>query len=352
MPLDEDKLHAFVGEKMLPEAGGAWSMVMALIGDKTGLFKAMDGQGPMTVVQVAERSGCAERYVREWLSAMAAAGWIDCNTQDETFELNAEQSMVFANDESPVNMIGFFEVIGSAVRDHRKIVDAFKSGEGVPWQDHSECLFRGVERFFRTGYSAFLVNDWIPALDGVKDRLEAGARVADVGCGHGASTILMAQAFPNSVFHGYDLHPESIDRAREAAEEAGVDNVDFEVAQAKDFPGRDYDLVAYFDCLHDMGDPKGAIAYAKSALKPDGTVMLVEPYANDGLADNLTPVGRLFYSASSCICTPASLSQEVGLALGAQAGEARWREIFEEAGYSRLRRATETPFNLILEAKP
>jgi SAM-dependent methyltransferase len=261
--------------------------------------------------------------------------------------------MALAQESSPVYVAGAFEVIAATYLDEPKATDAFRSGKGIGWHEHHECLFRGVERFFRSGYSAFLMQDWIPALDGVTEKLERGANVADVGCGHGASTVLMAKAFPNSSFVGFDFHEPSIRRARAAALAAGVvANTRFEVAKAKTFPGSGYDLIACFDCLHDMGDPKGAAAHIRQALKPDGTFLLVEPFAQDALEDNLNPVGRMYYAVSTLICTPNSLSQEVGLGLGAQAGEARLREVVTSAGFSRFRRATETPFNLILEARP
>jgi 2-polyprenyl-3-methyl-5-hydroxy-6-metoxy-1,4-benzoquinol methylase len=350
--VDEAKLHAFMG-KMVGDMGAALSGALVLIGDKLGLYKALADGGAATADELARRTGTTERYVREWLAAQAASGYVDYDPAARRFGMSAEQAMALAAESSPVYVAGAFELIASAYLDEPKVTEAFRTGEGVGWHEHHECLFRGVERFFRSGYSAFLVQDWIPALDGVKANLERGARVADVGCGHGASTILMAKAFPRSSFVGFDYHEPSIRRAREAAAADGVtDNTTFEVATAKDFPGRDYDLVACFDCLHDMGDPKGASAHIRSALKPDGTFMLVEPFAQDSLKDNLNPVGRMYYAASTLVCTPNSLSQEVGLALGAQAGEARLREVVTSAGFTRFRRATETPFNLILEARP
>ena len=267
--------------------------------------------------------------------------------------MTAEQAAVFADEGGPAFLPGAYEVVASVFHDEPKIAEAFRTGQGVGWHEHHPCLFRGTERFFRPGYAAHLVGQWLPALDGVVAKLEAGASVADVGCGHGASTILMAEAFPNSTFAGFDYHPESIERAREAARQAGVlGRVWFEVAGAKDFPGTRYDLVTFFDCLHDMGDPVGASAHVRRTLDRDGTWMIVEPFANDSLEDNLNPVGRMFYSGSTMICTPASLAQEVGLGLGAQAGEARLREVVTRGGFSRFRRAHETPFNLILEARP
>ncbi len=266
--------------------------------------------------------------------------------------MSPEQIAVFADPDSPTCMIGGFYAISSMCIDEPKVTHAFQSGEGLPWGEHHECLFCGTEKFFRPGYKMNLVSQWLPALDGVVQKLERGAKVADVGCGHGASTLVMAEAFPRSTFVGFDFHDESIRHANHLAQEAKLPNLRFEVATAKHFPGADYDLVAFFDCLHDMGDPVGAAAHTRQALKPDGTLMLVEPFAHDQLADNLNPIGRMFYCFSTMVCTPASISQEVGLALGAQAGETRLREVVTAAGFASLRRATETPFNLILEAKP
>ena len=285
--------------------------------------------------------------------SQAASGYVEYDAATGRYSMTPEQAMVLAEEGGPAFMAGIFELIGSMFKDEPKITDAFKSGKGVGWHEHSQCLFRGTERFFRTGYAAHLTTEWIPALEGVGEKLERGAKVADVGCGHGASTIVMAKEFPNSTFIGFDYHDKSVERARDAAREAGVDgSTTFEVAAAKDYPGNDYDLVCFFDCLHDMGDPVGAAAHVSRSLKPDGTWMIVEPFAHDDLVDNLNPVGRVFFSASTMICTPASLSQEVGLGLGAQAGEARLREVVTSGGFTRFRRATETPFNLILEARP
>jgi SAM-dependent methyltransferase len=349
---DEAKLHAFMG-KMVGDMGAALSGALVLIGDKLGLYQALADGGAATPEELAGRTGTAERYVREWLAAQAASGYVDYDPATRRFSMSPEQAMALAAESSPVYVAGAFELIAAAYFDEPKVTEAFRTGKGVGWHEHHECLFRGVERFFRSGYSAFLVQDWLPALDGVQAKLERGGMVADVGCGHGASTILMAKAFPRSTFCGFDYHEPSIRRAREAAASAGVSgNTTFEVATAKGFPGTGYDLVACFDCLHDMGDPKGAAAHIRNALKPDGTFMLVEPFAQDDLKDNLNPVGRMYYAASTLVCTPNSLSQEVGLGLGAQAGEARLREVVTSAGFTRFRRATETPFNLILEARP
>jgi SAM-dependent methyltransferase len=347
---DTDKLHQFLG-KMVTDMGAAMNASLVLIGDRLGLFKALGDKGPMTSEELAKATGTHERYVREWLSSQAASGYVEYDGTSK-FSLTPEQAMVFADPDSPVAMAGAFDVIAAAWRDEPKITEAFTSGKGVGWHEHHPCLFRGTERFFRSGYKANLVSNWLPALDGVVQKLEAGGIVADVGCGHGASTLIMAQAFPKAEFVGFDYHDASIERAREAAKDAGLGKrVSFEIAKAKEYPGK-YDLVCFFDCLHDMGDPTGAAAHVRETLKPDGVWMIVEPFANDTLAENLNPVGRLYYGASTMICTPASLSQEVGLGLGAQAGEARLREVVTKGGFTRFRRATETPFNLILEARP
>lgn len=352
MSVNQEKLNEFV-TKMVNELGAAYSAALVVTGDKLGLYKAMAAAGPVTSAELAELTGTTERYIREWLAAQAASGYILYHTSTKKFELPPEQAMVFAHEDSPVFMQGAFESLCSMFKDEPKITEAFRTGQGVGWQDHSDCLFRGTERFFKPGYAANLIQSWLPALDGILEKLERGAKVADVGCGHGASTILMAQAFPNSTFIGYDFHGPSIDRAREAAREAGLDgNVSFKVAPAKSYPGGDYDLVTFFDCLHDMGDPVGAATHVRQSLKSEGTWMIVEPFAHDDLEQNLNPVGRLYYSASTMICTPASLSQEVGLGLGAQAGEAQLREVVTSGGFTRFRRATETPFNFVLEARP
>jgi SAM-dependent methyltransferase len=333
--------------------GACISAPLMVIGEKLGLYKAMAGAGPLSSQEVAERSGAAERPVREWLGNQAAGGYVTYDPETDRYTLPDEQALALADEDSPFYILGLYDSIASLYADEDQILEAFRSGKGMGWHEHDHRLFRGTERFFRPGYRASLVSDWIPALDGVQEKLERGARVADVGCGHGASTILMAEAFPNSEFSGFDYHDASIKRARQAAEEAGVgDRITFEVASAKDYPGTDYDLVCVFDCLHDMGDPVGASAQVLSTLDEDGTWMIVEPFAGDRVEENLNPVGRVFYGASTVICTPASLSQEVGLALGAQAGEARLTEVLNEAGFTRVRRATETPFNLILEARP
>lgn len=350
--VDPDKLQTFMG-KMVGDMGAALSGSLVITGAKLGLYRTLADGGPMSSAELAAKAGITERYAREWLSAQAASGFVEHDSAAGTFSMTPEQAMALADEDSPVYVAPAFELIAAAYIDEPKVTHAFVTGEGVGWHEHHECLFRGTERFFRPGYRANLVSTWLPALDGAVERLEAGARVADIGCGCGASTILMAAAFPNSAFVGFDYHGASIDRAREAAREAGdPPNLSFEVAAAKESPGTDYDLVACFDCLHDMGDPVGAARHIRSMLRPDGWFLLVEPFAGDRLADNLNPVGRMYYSASTMICTPGSLAQEVGLALGAQAGEARLGEVLHEAGFGRVRRASETPFNLVIEARP
>jgi SAM-dependent methyltransferase len=350
--IDEARLEAFMGQAVA-DMGSNISAPLMLMGEKLGLYKAMAGAGPMSSAELAERSGVAERSVREWLRNQAAGGYVTYDAASDSYTLPDEHALALADEESPFYILGAYELIASLYADEDRILEAFRSGEGMGWHEHDHRLFRGTERFFRPGYRAHLVTEWIPALEGVQEKLERGAKVADVGCGHGASTIIMAEAFPNSEFYGFDYHEASIASAREAAEAAGVsDHINFAVAAAKDYPGEGYDLVCVFDCLHDMGDPAGAAAHIHSTLAGDGTWMIVEPFAGDSVADNLNPVGRIFYGASTVICTPASLDQEVGLALGAQAGQARLTEVIEEGGFSTVRRATETPFNLILEAKP
>jgi len=350
--IDEAKLEAFMGQAVT-DMGAVISAPLFLIGEKLGLYRAMADAGPLSSGEVAERAGVAERSVREWLRNQAAGGYVTYDPDTDTYELPPEQAVALADEDSPFYLLGAYDLIASLFADEDKIREAFRTGEGMGWHEHDHRLFHGTERFFRPGYRGHLVDAWIPALEGVQEKLENGAEVADVGCGHGASTIIMAQAFPNSKFVGFDYHPESIERAREAAEEAGVgDRITFEVASAKDYPGTDYDLVCVFDCLHDMGDPVGASAHIRETLADEGTWLIVEPFANDRVEDNLNPVGRVFYGASTMVCTPASLDQEVGLALGAQAGEARLAEVIGEGGFTRVRRATETPFNLVLEARP
>lgn len=351
MQIDENKLHEFLG-KMVNEMGAAANGALIILGERLGLYKAIMDNGPVSSQELADATGTTERYVREWLSAQAGSGYIEYQPDSGKFSMTPEQAAVFAHPESPVLMTGAFYAISSMYHDEPKLEDAFRAGTGVSWGDHDGCLFCGTEKFFRPSYSSNLVQNWLPSLQGVSDKLEKGAKVADVGCGHGASTIIMAQAYPNSTFIGYDFHKPSVDYASAKAREEGVTNISFELATAKNYPGSDYDLVCFFDCLHDMGDPVGACEHVKSTLKEDGTCMIVEPFAHDNLEDNLNPVGRAFYAFSTMICTPSSLSQEVGLGLGAQAGEKRLKDVVMSGGFSQFRRAAETPFNLILEAKP
>jgi SAM-dependent methyltransferase len=350
--IDQGKLEEFMG-RFVGDLGASLSAALVVIGDRLGLYRAMADGEPLTADELAQRTNTDPRYVREWLSNQAAGGYVSYDPQEQVFFLTPEQSLALAQEGSPAFVPGAFQLATALIKDEPKITAAFGSGEGVGWHEHNHDLFAGTERFFRPGYSANLVSAWIPALDGVQEKLEAGASVADVGCGHGASTLIMAEAFPRSRFVGFDYHDGSIEAARAAAERAGVDDrVSFEVAKAKEYPGSDYDFVAVFDCLHDMGDPVGASAHVLETLAGDGTWMIVEPNAGDRLEDNLNPVGRVFYGASTLVCTPASRDQEVGLALGAQAGEARLRDVVTQGGFTRFRRAAETPFNIVLEARP
>jgi len=352
LPIDEAKLHAFM-EKAVADIGAATHAVLILIGDRLGIFKAMADSQPVSSEELARRTGLSERYLREWLNANAASGYMTYDSAQKTYTLPPEQALALAVEDSPVYLPGAFQIMSSLYHDAPKLESAFRSGEGVGWHEHHHDLYQGVERFFRPNYNANLVASWIPALDGVEQKLKRGAKVADVGCGLGASTILMAKAYPNSSFFGFDYHNESLALAREAAEKAGVgERIRFEISQAKSFPGNDYDFIAFFDCLHDMGDPSGAAAHVCKALKPDGTWMIVEPFAGDAPEANHNPIGRIFYSASTLCCVPASLAQEVGAALGAQAGEQKIRSVVTAAGFTRFRRATETPFNLVYEARP
>jgi SAM-dependent methyltransferase len=351
-PVDQAKLDEFMG-RVVGELGAAISAALVALGDRLGLYRAMGDGDPVTAGELAERTGTDARYVREWLSNQAAGGFVTYDSASDMFRLSPEQSLTLAQEGNPAFVAGAFQVITAAIKDEEKVAQAFVGRHGVGWHEHHQDLFSGTERFFRPGYAANLVSAWIPALDGVEARLQSGALVADVGCGHGASTILMAEAYPASEFVGFDYHDPSIEHARAAAAQAGVsDRVRFEVASAKQYPGAGYGLVCMFDCLHDMGDPVGAAAHVLRSLAPDGTWLIVEPFAGDRLEDNLNPVGRVYYGASTLVCTPASRDQEVGLALGAQAGEARLREVVTAGGFTRFRRATETPFNLVLEARP
>jgi SAM-dependent methyltransferase len=350
--IDEAKLEQFMGQ-FVGDLGGAMTAPLVLIGDKLGLYKAMADGEPVTPAQLAERTECRERYIREWLCQQAASGYVEYDAAAGTFRLPPEQAMALADEDSPAFIPGAFQLLAAVVKDEPQITERFRSGEGMGWHEHHHDLYEGTERFFRPGYLASLVESWLPALDGVVEKLKQGAHVADIGCGHGASTILMAKAFPASTFVGSDYHDGSIQAARSAAERAGVaDRVSFEVASAKDFGPGPFDLVCVFDALHDMGDPAGAARHVREVLAEDGTWMVVEPFAGDAIEDNLNPIGRIFYGGSTMLCTPASLSQEVGLALGAQAGQQRLTEVLGEGGFTRVRRAAETPFNIVLEARP
>jgi 2-polyprenyl-3-methyl-5-hydroxy-6-metoxy-1,4-benzoquinol methylase len=352
MSIDQDKLHDFL-IKAITDFGATFHAVLMRIGDKLGLYKALAAGGPQTSAELAQRTNTAERYVREWLSNQAAGGYVTYEPATKKFSLSEEQAFALADENSPVFLPGAFQVALAAAKAEETITERFKTGKGMGWHEHHPELFVGTERFFRPGYAANLISAWIPALENVHEKLKSGARVADVGCGLGTSTILMAQSYPKSEFVGFDYHDKSIETAKQRARDAGAgDRVRFEISSAKEYPGKDYDFVTFFDCLHDMGDPMGAASHVRSTLKPDGTWMIVEPNAGDKLEDNLNPIGRAFYGASTLLCTPASLSQEVGLALGAQAGEKRLREVVTGGGFTRFRRATQTPFNLIFEARP
>jgi SAM-dependent methyltransferase len=350
--IDAGKLEQFVF-RAVEEVGATLNAALVVMGDKLGLYRALAGAGGLTPVELARRTGVSERYVREWLNAQAAGGYVEYDPQSGSYTLPPEQTAALTDELSPAYLPGFFQIALGSVIDSPRITESARSGDGVGWHEHSHDVFEGCERFFRPGYNANLVPSWLPALDGVVEKLQDGAKVADLGCGHGSSTILMARAYPKSTFVGSDYHAGSIDTARERAEDAGVaDRVRFETAAAASHPGDGYDLVTMFDCLHDMGDPVGAARHVRKLLAPDGTWMIVEPMAGDRVEDNLNPVGRAYYGFSTFLCTPASLSQEVGLALGAQAGEARIGDVVAAGGLTRFRRAAETPFNLVFEARP
>src|SRR5689334_3657434 len=351
-PLDVEKLFEFVF-RAVDEVGATLNTALVVMGDRLGLYRSLAGAGPLTPAELAARTGTAERYVREWLNAQAAGGYVAYEADSGRYTLPPEQAVALTDEDSPAYLPGFFQIALGSVTDSPRITEAARSGAGVGWHDHVHDVHEGCERFFRPGYNANLVSAWIPALDGVVDKLERGGRVADVGCGHGASTIVMARAFPASTFVGSDYHDGSIETAKKRAADAGVgDRVTFETAPAASYAGAGFDLVTMFDCLHDMGDPVGAARHVRQSLAPDGTWMIVEPAAGDRVEDNLNPVGRAYYGFSTLLCTPASLSQEVGLALGAQAGEARIRGVVESAGFTRFRRVAETPFNIVYEARP
>jgi ubiquinone/menaquinone biosynthesis C-methylase UbiE len=346
--VDEAKLNELIG-KVVGDVAGAMSLFLAYIGDQAGVFAALDGAGRLGTDALAEKTGYNPKYLHEWLGSVAAAGYVTLHPEDETFSLTPEQALVFTREGQPACMQGFIQAIMSQFEAHEQAVATFKSGKGRPWSEQTPCCFCGTDRFFRPGYAANLVDSWIPALDGVEAKLKAGAKVADIGCGHGSSTVLMAQAFPNSTFVGFDFHEPSIAEARMKARAAGVSNVSFEVARAQDYPGEGYDFACIFDALHDMGDPVGAARHIRGTLKEGGTFMLVEPLAGDTMAENMHPIGQIFYAFSTTVCTPASLAQEVGLGLGAQAGQKRLTEVLREAGFTSVRRAAETPTNMVLE---
>jgi SAM-dependent methyltransferase len=354
MVVDEAKLHEFIG-KAVVEWGAAYGVLLTFVGDRLGLFKAMAGAGgALTPEELAKKTGTHPRIIKEWLAAQAAGGFVIYDPAAGTYLLPEEQAIALTDENSPAYIAGEYQVLMGLFKDEEKIIEAFRTGKGLGWGDHHHYLFEGTERFFKPGYIANLTTSWIPALKGIEEKLrrEEGAKVADVGCGHGVSTILMAKAYPNSKVIGFDYHKPSIERAREQAEKEGLENIAFEVAGATDYPGDDYDLITFFDCFHDMGNPAGAAKHVLQTLeKKDGIWMLVEPFANDKLEDNLNPIGRAFYSGSTMICVPASLNEN-GPALGAQAGEERIREVVRSAGFSKFRRATQTPFNLVFEARP
>lgn len=351
MSINQGKLQELL-ERAVVDFGAVFNGALVVIGDKLGLYQAMDGAGQLTPAELARRTGTTERYIQEWLNAQAAGGYVEYHPATERYSLSEEQAFALANEDSPVFLVGGFQTALGAVKSQQKIAEAFRTGQGLGWHEHDSGVFEGTERFFRSNCLGNLVDSWIPALDGVEARLKEGAKVADVGCGHGASVILLAQAYPNSVFVGYDYHGPSIERANEAAREAGVSaRVRFETATAKNYPVSDYDLIALFDSLHDMGDPVGAATHAHESLREGGTLMLVEPRAGDSVEENLNPVGRAYYAGGTLLCVPNSLNQESGMALGPQAGESRLREVVTAAGFNEFSKATETPFNLVYQAK-
>jgi SAM-dependent methyltransferase len=353
MVVDDAKLHEFIG-KAVGEWGGAYGVLLTFIGDKLGLFKAMAEAGELTPEELAKKTGTHPRIIKEWLAAQTAGGFVTYNSSAGTYTLPEEQALALTDDNSPAYIAGEYQVLMGLFKDEEKIIDAFRSGKGLGWGDHHHYLFEGTERFFKPSYVTNLTTSWIPALEGVEDKLKngGGTKIADVGCGHGVSTILMAKAYPNSQIIGFDYHKPSIEWARKQAEKEGLKNISFEVSGATDYPGDDYDLVTFFDCFHDMGNPAGAARHVLQTLKKkNGAWMLIEPFANDKLEDNLNPIGRAFYSGSTLICVPASLNEN-GPALGAQAGEQRIKEVVTAAGFSKFRRATQTPFNLVFEARP
>lgn len=351
MNIDQHKLDALVG-RLFSDLSAGYGGVMVSLGDKLGLYKAMTGAGPLSSREVAKRAGCAERYVREWLNAQVAGGYVDYHPASGTYELSPEQAAILADDTSPVYLPNAWQCVASMWADEDKSLDAIKTGRGVSWGEHDGRLFCGSAAFFRNAYAGSLVQQWLPALDGVVARLEAGMTVADVGCGHGHSTVLMAKAFPNSRFFGFDAHDGSIAEAHKVAHEAGVaDRVSFERAKAASYPARGYDLICFFDSLHDMGHPTEAMRHAATSLAPDGTVMLIEPFASDKVEENVNPVGRLYYAASTTMCCAHAISENGTHVLGAQAGPKQLSGVLRQAGFGQVRTAMQTPFNLVIEAR-
>lgn len=349
--IDPTKLNALIG-RMVGDLSAGYGGVMVSLGHRLGLYQAMAGAGPLSAREVAARAHCAERYVREWLNSQVAGGYMAYHAISDSYELTPEQAFLLADPDSPVFIPNAWGTPASMWFDELKAVEAFRTGNGIPWGDHDGRLYCGVASFYRNAYRASLVPEWLPAMDGVIEKLTAGARVADIGCGHGHSTVLMAEAFPNSKFHGFDTHHQSIVEAQKVAADTKVaGRTTFMTAGADTYPGSGYDLICFFDCLHDMGDPVAAATHAARTLAPDGAVMLVEPFANDKVEDNISPVARIYYAASTMICCAHAISEGGRLVLGAQAGEARLADVFRKAGFTRLRRAAETPFNLILEAR-
>lgn len=346
--VDEIKLEALAG-KVVGDVAAAMSLFMAYIGDQAGVYDALDGAGALTADELAAKTGLNSKYLLQWLGSNAAAGYITHQADEDRFSLTPEQALIFGREGQPACMQGFFQAVVSQYETNEKAVETFKSGKGRPWGDHSDCCFCGTDRFFRPGYEANLIDNWIPSLEGVEEKLKAGAKIADIACGHGSSTVLMAQAYPNSTIVGIDFHGPSIEEAKIKAEKAGVKNVEFQVAKAQDFTGEDFDFACIFDALHDMGDPVSAASHIRKALRSDGTFMLVEPLAGDSMSENLHPLGQIYYAFSTTICTPTSLAQEVGLGLGAQAGQKRLTEVLQQAGFSNVSRAAETPTNMVLE---
>jgi SAM-dependent methyltransferase len=348
--LDETRLNTLLG-KMITELGAAANGALILIGDKLDLYKTLAKEGPLTSEELAQASGTSERYIREWLSAQAASGYIEYDKEAKKFYMLPEQTAVLGDENSPALMTGGFYSVSSIYHDEPKLAEAFKTGQGVSWEDHNNCLFCGVEKFFRPSYKSSLLQSWLPALDGVIDKLKEGIKVADVGCGHGISTLILAEAFPNSYFIGYDFHEKSIEHAREIARKSELKNISFEVADAKSYPQTKYSLITFFDCLHDMGDPVGAAQYALNALDENGSCMIIEPFAHDELHENFNPLGRAYYAFSTAICTPNALSQDYAFALGSQAGKKRITDVLLKGGFGNVKVALETPFNFIFEAK-